>query len=599
MNTSIQKLPDILINQIAAGEVIERPASIVKELLENSIDAQASTITIDLEKGGIQRTCIRDDGIGIEKQQLELALTRHATSKIHNLDDLQNVTSLGFRGEALPSIASVSRFSLTSNTESSNQGWLIHTDGGKPSAAVKPAAHTQGTSIEVCDLFYNTPARRKFLRTEKTEYSHCERVIKNIALAHLNIQITLRHNQKTIFNLKPAQSETEITDRLSKIIGSAFVEHAIYFERAAADMNIRGWLAAPAFSRNQADLQFQYVNNRCIRDKTISHAVKLAYQDVLYHGRHPAYVLCLDIEPSAVDVNAHPGKHEVRFRDSRMIHDFVRQTLKKVIGETRPAPIDSNNLAKLSAASYPSTPTQQSAFSTANHSVAKSVEQIKHLYSATPGYQPQPVADQTVPASNIEATESCLLGYALGQLHGIYILAQNSAGLVLVDMHAAHERVVYEHLKTTTANESASQQQLLVPLQLNVSQAEAELVEQQQEHINSFGFAVSRLSEESIIIRAIPQILGQADISELMRDLLADLLNHQISTSIEEARDAILSSVACHGSIRANRKLTIHEMNALLRSIEQTERSNQCNHGRPTWIQLSIQELDKLFLRGR
>lgn len=596
----IQKLDNTLINQIAAGEVIERPASIVKELVENSIDAGSKSISIELENGGIQRICIRDDGAGIDKDELSLALTRHATSKISCLHDLHNISTLGFRGEALPSIASIAKFSITSSIDDSQQGWSIRADGGQLSSTAKPAAQTRGTTIEVSELFYNTPARRKFLRTDKTEYVHCEQVITKMALANFDISFTLRHNQKTIFSLKPANTETEINDRLSRLLSQAFIEHAIYVERMTDDMRLYGWFAAPAYSRNQADTQYQYVNGRSIRDKTLSHAVKLAYQDVLYHGRHPAYVLCLEMDAVKVDVNAHPGKHEVRFHDSRSIHGFVRQTLKQAISEVRPSKLDSHDFAKLSSVAKSSNPAFQSSFTTHNNS-APSVAQIRHLYAvATPqASSHRPGLESPAPKSTATNHEDLLLGYALAQLHGIYVLAQNSTGLVLVDMHAAHERVIYEQLKNTDAQTPIAQQQLLVPVNLSVTPAEADLVEQQQETINSFGFEVHRLSHQSISIRTIPQLLTHLDIASLMRDVLADLSKHNLSPSIQQARNEILSSIACHGSIRANREMTLHEMNALLRSIETTERSNQCNHGRPTWIQLNIKDLDKLFLRGQ
>ncbi len=593
VNTLIQKLPDNLINQIAAGEVIERPASIVKELMENSIDAGATSISVELENGGIQRICIRDDGSGIDKSQMPMALTRHATSKITSMDELLNVSTLGFRGEALPSIASVSRMNLISNSEAGNHGWELKAE----SKAIKPAAHTQGSTVIVSDLFYNTPARRKFLRTEKTEYSHCEQVVKRLALANFHIAFSLRHNQKTIFSLPVANNKKEKEQRLEKLLGKAFIEHAIYFERAVESMRISGWLAAPAFSRTQADLQFQYINHRNIRDKTISHAVKLAYQDVLYHGRHPAYVLFLELDPHAVDVNAHPAKHEVRFRDNRAIHDFVRQTLKQAIGELRPAQIDSNNLSRLAASGATAPVSAQTYFS---HDRATTEDQFRQLYStavneplhAYPG-------DEFCDPNTEQQEETPLLGYALAQLHGIYILAQNAEGLILVDMHAAHERIVYEHLKNTESDSHVVRQQLLVPVKIAVSQSEALLAEQQNGFFESLGFEVDRTGEESIIVRAVPKILSHANIADLIRDLLADWQSNKFSTRIEQARNDILSTIACHSSVRANRKMTVTEMNALLRSMELTERSNQCNHGRPTWIQLSVKDLDKLFLRGR
>lgn len=598
--TSIKKLPDNLINQIAAGEVIERPASVIKELIENSIDATASTISIDIEKGGMQRIHIRDNGTGILHDELKTALTRHATSKIRNIDDLQNIHSLGFRGEALPSIASVSRLTITSNTEQSNQGWSLHTEGGHSDSELKPAAHAKGTSVEVNDIFYNTPARRKFLRTEKTEYSHCEQVIKRLALVNFHVAINFRHNQKPIYSLPVAQNQQDRVNRLEKLLGKTFVEHIIYVDREVGDLKLFGWVAAPTFSRSQADMQYQYVNGRNIRDKTFSHAVKLAYQDVLYHGRQPAYVLFLQIDPSDVDVNAHPAKHEVRFHNSRSIHDFIRQTVKQTISDIRTANIDSRELNKLSGnmASAPAdTPTQL----TANYGSPKSRighEQIGALYSTMVSEQPREYAsneEQATPTND----DIPLLGYALAQLHGIYILSQNSQGLVLVDMHAAHERIVYEKLKAINTEQEISRQQLLVPLQLSLTQADTDLTEQHQDLFASFGFEINRISTTSIAVRSIPSILNGIDIAELIRDVITDLQKNSMSTRVEERHNEMLSSIACHGSVRANRNMTIHEMNALLRAMEETQRSNQCNHGRPTWIQLSINDLDKLFLRGR
>jgi DNA mismatch repair protein MutL len=600
MPRTIQKLPDNLINQIAAGEVIERPASVIKELIENSIDATASSISIDIEKGGIQRISIRDNGTGIEKDQLATALTRHATSKIQSMDDLQNIHSLGFRGEALPSIASVSRLSITSNIEQSNQGWALHCEGGNSDQEPKPAAHTKGTSVEINDIFYNTPARRKFLRTEKTEYTHSELVVRRLALSNFHTSITLRHNQKTIYSLPAAQNIDDKVSRIEKLIGKAFIEHAIYIERAIDDMKLYGWIAAPTFSRGQPDLQYQYVNDRHIRDKTINHAVRLAFQDVLYHGRHPAYVLFLEVDPSSVDVNAHPAKHEVRFHDTRAIHNFVRQTIKQAVSEVRPSSIDTRDLNKLSQNVGPETLTIQSYIPTNSPSPGAN-RQFQTLYSsavAEPQISYQSSLDNKTKIQD-EPNDIPLLGYAVAQLHGIYILSQNKDGLVLVDMHAAHERVVYEQLKNSQTNDNLARQQLLVPLQMAVTESEASLADSQQTLFNSFGFDINRLGDTSIVVRSIPNILSTVDIPELIRDVIADIQKNIRSTRVEELRNEMLSSIACHGSIRANRSMTIHEMNALLRSMEDTERSNQCNHGRPTWIQLSISDLDKLFLRGR
>ncbi len=599
MSKTIQKLPDNLINQIAAGEVIERPASAIKELVENSIDATASNITIELEKGGIQRIYIRDNGTSIEKDQLATALTRHATSKIQNIDDLQNIHSLGFRGEALPSIASVSRLTITSNTQQSNQGWAISCEGGNLDQQPKPAAHTKGTSVEINDIFYNTPARRKFLRTEKTEYGHSELVVKRLALSNFHISITLRHNQKTVYSLPAAQNIDDKVSRLEKLIGKTFVEHAIYVERAIDGMKLYGWIAAPTFSRSQPDLQYQYVNNRHIRDKTIGHAVKLAFQDVLYHGRHPAYILFLEVDPSSVDVNAHPAKHEVRFHDTRAIHNFVRQTIKQAVSEIRPSSIDTRDLNKLSKNTASDTLTAQSYIPT---SAAPSTNRhFQTLYSSAVAEPQSSYQSSLVTNTNSQSEQNDipLLGYAVAQLHGIYILAQNKDSLVLVDMHAAHERVVYEQLKSSQSSDNLVRQQLLVPLQIAVTHSEASLIDNQHTLFDSFGFDINRLGDTSIVVRTIPSILSTVDIPQLIRDVIADIQKNSMSTRVEELRNETLSSIACHGSVRANRSMTIHEMNALLRSMEETERSNQCNHGRPTWIQLSISDLDKLFLRGQ
>ena len=607
MPSEIKKLPDHLINQIAAGEVIERPASVLKELCENSIDATASKIFIDIERGGMQRILVRDNGTGIASEQLATALTRHATSKIQHLQDLQHIESLGFRGEALPSIASVARLTVTSNTKHDNEAYSLHAESGH-NDPLKPAAHGKGTSIEVNDIFFNTPARRKFLRTEKTELNHCEKVVKRLALVNFHVSFELRHNQKTLLSIPVAASYKDKLHRMERILGKNFVEHAISIEREDRNMKLSGWVAAPDFSRVQADYQYQYVNRRHIRDKTISHAVKSAYQDVLYHGRHPAYVLYLDIDPGEVDVNAHPAKHEVRYHNSRAIHDYVRQTVKQALGDVRAAPIDSRNMEKLSRYVSPQNAAQTQIRTNYNppaKTSTLSVDEYKALYASQPkvsSYQP-PLTD-SIAIPNISGESQSeqdipLLGYAIAQLHGIYILSQNQHGLVLVDMHAAHERVVYEQLKQQSYSQPGECQQLLVPVQISVSESEARLVEDQKSQFESFGFELDRLADTAIIVRSVPQILSHTDIPQLLRDVISDLEKNQSSSRIDEFRNELLSSFACHGSVRANRAMKLHEMNALLRAMETTERSNQCNHGRPTWIQLSISDLDKLFMRGR
>ena len=613
MSQSIKKLPDTLINQIAAGEVIERPASIVKELVENSIDAGASSITIELEQGGIQCISVRDNGKGIAADEITLALTRHATSKIESFDDLQRIRSMGFRGEALPSIASISRFSLSSRSAENEQAWQITVDGGHTNETagdqlLKPARQAQGTHIDVNDIFFNTPARRKFLRTEKTEFSHCEQVVKRIALAHFDCAFELRHNQKTIFSLPPAQHQEAQERRLQTLLGRSFVENLLYFEHQHDGKRLHGWLATPNFSRSQADMQYQFVNQRHVRDKTLSHAVKLAYQDVLYHGRQPAYVIFLEIDPSTLDVNAHPAKTEVRFRDSRSIHDFCRHTLKQLLSEFHSAPIDHqqlNKLADYAGSSYRAP--EQTRLNTATV-----MEHAAALYPSPDSQQDRnthPTRHQPLTSASIdemaifgqEAVQTedntAALGYALGQLHGIYVLAQNERGLVLVDMHAAHERVVYEQLKAQSLD--LAPQQLLVPLQVSLSASETRFASLHQDLFSELGIQLDLLSDEQIVVRSAPSLLNDSDIAGVVRDMLSDLSESGESDRIEILRNEALSSMACHGSVRANRKMTLLEMNALLRAIEETERSGQCNHGRPTWIQLSITDLDKLFYRGR
>ena len=611
MSQSIKKLPDTLINQIAAGEVIERPASIVKELVENSIDAGASSITVELEQGGIQRISVRDDGKGIPADEITLALTRHATSKIESFDDLHRIRSMGFRGEALPSIASISRFSLSSRSVDSEQAWQITVDGGRINdtdgdGLLKPARQAQGTHIDVNDIFFNTPARRKFLRAEKTEFNHCEQVVKRVALAHFACAFELRHNQKTIFSLPPALDQEAQERRLQTLLGRSFVENLLYFEHEHDGKQLHGWLATPNFSRSQADMQYQFVNQRHVRDKTISHAIKLAYQDVLYHGRQPAYVIFLEIDPSTLDVNAHPAKTEVRFRDSRSIHDFCRHTLKQLLSEFRSAPIDHDQLNKL--ASYTGSSYRAPEQTRLNTSTV--MEHASQLYpasqqgSSASSTSHQPLTSASIDEMAVFGQEAVqaednmpALGYALGQLHGVYVLAQNEQGLVLVDMHAAHERVVYEQLKAQSLD--LAPQQLLVPLQVNLSASEARFASLHQPLFSELGIQLDLLSDEQIVVRSAPSLLNDTDIAGVVRDMLSDLNESGESDRIEVLRNEALSSMACHGSVRANRKMTVLEMNALLRAIEETERSGQCNHGRPTWIQLSIADLDKLFYRGR
>ncbi len=580
---------------------MERPASVLKELLENSLDAGASKIEIDIEEGGKRLIRIRDNGHGIEKDDLALALSRHATSKIASLEDLENVASLGFRGEALPSIASVSRLTLQSRTAGGDNGWQVQGDGREQGVDPQPAAHPQGTTIEVHDLFFNVPARRKFLRTDNTEHKHLEGVFQRIALSRPDIELVLRRQRKALYHLRAIHAEADKLERIRAVLGDGFAEQAIGLEHEAAGLRLHGWIAEPTFSRSQPDLQFFFVNGRAVRDKLVAHAVRQAYQDVLYHGRHPAFVLYLDLDPAAVDVNAHPAKHEVRFRDSRLVHDFLYRTLHKVLADVRPAeqPVMGAELGA-AASGYAGSAVNGYASPMPVHQSGMPLqvsEQLGH-YRRLHGEMPSPGASE--PRSEIDSTqESPPLGFALAQLQGIYILAENAQGLVLVDMHAAHERITYEHLKRSYQDDGIRSQPLLVPLGLAVSQAEADEAEQRRDWFAALGFDIDRQGPEQLLVRQVPALLADVDIAVLVRDVLADCRTHGNSQRIEASVNALLSTMACHGSVRANRHLTHAEMNALLRDMERTERSGQCNHGRPTWVQVSLQELDALFMRGR
>ncbi|SEA18014.1 DNA mismatch repair protein MutL [Thiothrix caldifontis] len=614
----IRQLPAHLINQIAAGEVVERPASVVKELLENALDAGSTRIEIDIEQGGNKRIRIRDNGSGIPHEELALALSRHATSKIASLDDLEQVCSLGFRGEALPSIASVSRLILSSRHTDASQGWQLFGDGQEVFDAPAPVAHATGTTVDVVDLFFNTPARRKFLKTEKTEFGHIEDMVRKIALSRFDVSFELSHNQKNTLRLRPAEDRSGAERRIAEICGSAFVEQSVYLDYEAAGLRLWGWVGLPTFSRSQADLQYFYVNARNVRDKLITHAVKQAYQDVMYHGRHPAFVLFLELNPQLVDVNAHPTKQEVRFREGRLVHDFLFRTLYQALADIRPS-----NVAQA--------PTQLpvGASPASDLSEKSSAPQAPPSTSTSRNYSPQyqqrlqmPVREQMaayqqlyqpiVPLENVgsdvglkrnhlpsDTDDMPPLGYALAQLHGIYILAQNTSGLVVVDMHAAHERITYEYLKQSMATDALRSQPLLVPVSLNVSRKEVDYAEQHTDTFRTLGFELDLLGQEMLTIRAVPSLLKESDTEALVRDVLADLIAQGTSNRIQDAMNEILATMACHGSVRANRKLSIPEMNALLRDMERTERSGQCNHGRPTWTQLSLEQIDKLFLRGR
>ena len=625
----IELLSPRLANQIAAGEVVERPASVIKELLENSLDSGARRIDIEVEQGGVKLLRVRDDGSGISADDLPLALARHATSKIRDLQDLERVMSLGFRGEALASISSVARLTLTSRTAAAEQAWQVETEGRDMDARVQPAAHPVGTSVEVRDLFFNTPARRKFLKTEKTEFDHLQEVIKRLALARFDVGFHLRHNGKSILGLHEAHDETARARRVAAVCGPAFLEQAMPIEVERNGVRLWGWVGLPTFSRSQADLQYFFVNGRAVRDKLVAHAVRQAYRDVLFNGRHPTFVLFLEVDPAVVDVNVHPTKHEVRFRDGRMVHDFLYGTLHRALADVRPE----DQLATAPAQPQPLRPSgalagefgPQEEMRLAANLLQPSVAQPQSYggsgsaYSYTPRpttalpvaeaqsayrefFAPLPTAgSSTAPTPSLPESQGDIppLGYALAQLKGIYILAENAQGLVLVDMHAAHERIMYERLKIAMASEGLSGQPLLVPESLALSQREADCAEEHAAWFQRLGFELQRLGPETLAIRQIPALLKQAEANRLVGDVLADLMEYGTSDRIQAHLNELLGTMACHGAIRANRRLAIPEMNGLLRDMENTERSGQCNHGRPTWTQMGLDDLDKLFLRGR
>lgn len=635
----IQLLSPRLANQIAAGEVVERPSSVVKELLENSLDAGATQLDVEVEQGGVRQIKIRDNGVGIQQDDLPLALSRHATSKIVTLDDLEAVKTLGFRGEALASISSVSRLLLTSRAADADAAWRVEAEGKDMTTAVRPASHPFGTTIEVRDLFFNTPARRKFLRTEKTEFSHLEEVVKRLGLSRYDVGFRLSHNGKQIYDLRPVTDQLRAEHRIATLLGRKFIENALAIDVEAAGLRLWGWIGLPTFSRSQADLQYFFVNGRVVRDKLVAHAVRQAYRDVLYNGRHPTFVLYLELDPATVDVNVHPTKHEVRFRDGRLVHDFLFSKIHRVLADVRPESGGTASTEELvTPASQPSEaiatlaemPRQQAPLPLSAKPVARSMDygsyggqkagikgQLDGMAtlssSATDVFQAlthdneriDPETGEILPREERNAVAepeegmAPPLGFAIAQLHGIYILAENQHGLVLVDMHAAHERILYERMKTAFYSRTVRSQPLLVPINVSVSQSEADRAEESGEVFERFGFRVERTGPECVMVREVPLILSQGDVESLVRDVVADLMVNDTTDLLEARANELMADMACHGSVRANRKLTISEMNSLLRDMEITERSGQCNHGRPTWTQLSLGELDKLFLRGR
>ncbi len=625
---SIEKLSEQLINQIAAGEVVERPASVVKELVENALDAGSTRIEIRLEQGGIRLIQISDNGCGIHRDELPLALSRHATSKIRSMEDLEALHTLGFRGEALPSIASVSRLSMTSAVEGERNGWRLTGDGSDVFREAAPAAHPVGTTVEVRDLFFNVPARRKFVRTERTEFNHCETVIRTQAAACPEVAFTLRHNDRVVLDLPAAADPAQ---RVRALLGEAFMDAATPVDEQRAGLKLSGWLGAPTQSRAQPDQQFFFVNGRAIRDRVLAAAVRKAYQDVLYHGRHPMFVLELELDPVQVDVNAHPTKQEVRFRESRMVHDFIFHALHKALADVRPGdggmpgylPADTGSAPAPQERAIPAFPRERALSglgvpeyrAEARSPAAGSGDRREYASGTSSDYaaawaefrgpaavaEPAPRSFEAAGgASESDGAEGMPpLGFALGQVAETFILAENASGLIVVDMHAAHERITYERLKCEWGSQGITSQPLLVPETLDVTPAEAALAEEHAGVLGALGFELDRAGPETLALRAAPALLRGRDTAQLVRDVLADLAAVGYSHRAEGEMNAVLGTMACHGSVRAGRRLTLPEMNQLLRDMEATERSGQCNHGRPTWVELDHQALDRLFLRGR
>jgi DNA mismatch repair protein MutL len=590
MSQRIHQLNARVADQIAAGEVVERPASIVKELLENSLDAQARSIRVQVEQGGVKRIHVHDDGEGIHHDDLKLALARHATSKIEVAADLERVTTLGFRGEALASVASVARLRVSSRAAGSELGYTV----AGADAAPTPTAHPQGTSVEVLDLFYNTPARRKFLKTERTEQTHVEGVVKRLALAHFDVAFELRAGSRTIMQCAACVTRADRERRLTQLLAGMFAEHALYIDEQRDNLRVWGWVGMPTHTRSQADQQYFYVNGRNVRDRVVSHAVRQAYRDVMFHGRHPVFVLFLEMAPESVDVNVHPTKHEVRFRDARVVHDFLFGSINRLLRDVRPGDDAAPPAEPLlvNEPRYEELP-QQGTMPLGGRLFADQGR----------GHERGPVAGPaaqagTSGASGADGTPP--MGYALAQLHGVYILAQNDEGLVVVDMHAAHERITYEKMKADRAAQQAvHRQRLLVPETLEVTIGEADLIEIHGSTLARLGLMIERLGPGSIVVREVPALLADGDIQAMTRDVLADLHSQGSSDRIEAAEEELLATIACHGSVRANRRLSLDEMNALLREMERTENAGQCNHGRPTFLVHPMREIDRRFLRGQ
>jgi DNA mismatch repair protein MutL len=575
--SQIHYLPDLLISQIAAGEVVERPASVLKELLENSLDAGASRIDVQIEEGGVRLIRVADDGGGIARDDLPLALARHATSKITSLDDLERVASYGFRGEALASIASVARLTLTSRSAAESHAWRL-----REGAAVEPAALVQGTVIEAADLYFNTPARRKFLKSEATEFAHCDDVLRRMALARPEVAFNLAHNGTAKRRLPAADLER----RVREIFGDEFPAQARSVEAQAGPLRLTGFAALPAYSKASRDEQYFFVNGRFVRDKLLAHAAREAYADVLHGARHPAYVLFLSLDPAAVDVNVHPAKIEVRFRDARSIHQFVFHALTRALAE--PIAAAKPVMVAPTTMPYQAPPRQM------NLSVQERRDANTYLDFAGKAFEqarkePLPESTGVIPP----------LGYAIGQLHGLYVLAQNETGLVLVDQHAAHERILYERLKSAIDAGPPATQNLLVPALFAANDKEMATAGDEEEALRSLGFEIAAAGPRELAVRAVPALVASGDVAALVRSLLAELTEHPASQVITARRNELLATMACHGAVRGRRPMTLPEMNSLLREMEATDRADQCNHGRPTWVQLALDDIDKLFLRGR
>jgi DNA mismatch repair protein MutL len=581
----IRVLDNHLIDQIAAGEVIERPASIVKELVENSLDAGAQSVEVEIEAGGVRLTRVRDDGCGIPEHELALALSRHATSKISSADDLAAITTLGFRGEALPSIASVSRFEIVSRHADAERAASVSVDAGNVGAP-KPAAHPSGTTIEVRELFYNLPARRKFLRSEVTEQGHIVRLVERLALSRDDVAFRLRSGSRTLLDAPGLRNNRAATDRLARIVGAEFVERSLTIEHSAGPVRIHGWVGTPAAARATTDLQFWFVNGRAVRDRLLMNAVRLGFRDVLYSGRQPSYVLYLDIDPALVDVNAHPQKLEVRFRDSRQIHDFVFRAVERRLADTKPAPGAVPPAWSGASTATPLPLYSPPATASGTWGIAQALGGLTDM---------TPVAD--APMAMPGPVEAQPLGQALAQIHGIYILSQNDQGLVLVDMHAAHERVLYERMKAQSG--AAATQLLLAPITVPLKVDEVDALMAQREEWQTAGFDIERFAPDTLVVRAVPALLPREDVAALVRDVIAGISSDGDTHHLDSATDRLLGTIACRSAIHAHRRLTLHEMNALLRQMEHTPRADQCNHGRPTWTQVTLTELDRLFLRGR